>query len=274
MTERFNQELRGPQSGLSTCKESAKASTSAIQITSTLAIALMFTGVMPAQRLRDRDPQAVAGSIQLREMIGARVGGLQRLMVPDEAFLPQPRLPNGTPDPMFQTTEAKRYLGKLLFFDPGRMVRINPDFGGLLITRQTASCGSCHLAQASSKSGTLINLAAGGEGLGYTDAQGNFIPRRRPRLDILPKLRQAPLFPGDMLVDELPTLTDVYAGAGVSGPFRARKQPDPGTLLRTGRLDALDSVGRNAPGVLLVPHSTTACSWMVLRVSPMPPLAA
>lgn len=250
MTERLKEELRIPQSGLSTYKQTAKSSTSAIQVTSSLVIALMFTGILPAQRLRDRDPQAVPGSNQLRELIGARVGGLQKLMVPDEAFLPQPRLPNGAPDPMFQTTEAKRYLGKLLFFDPGRMVRINPDFGGLLVTRQSASCGSCHLAQAASKAGTLLNFAAGAEGLGYTDAQGNFIARRRPRVDILPRLRQTPLFPGDLLVDELPTLTDVYATAGAAGPFRARKMPDPGALLRTGRLDALDSVGRNAPGVL------------------------
>ena len=86
-------------------------------------------------------------------------------------------------------------------------------------------------------------------GRGYTDADGNFIPRRRPRLDILPILRQTPLFPGDALVDELPTLTDVYEFA-VGSPARGNKLPPPGQLLRTGRLDALDSVARNAPGVI------------------------
>jgi cytochrome c peroxidase len=188
---------------------------------------------------------------QLRQFIAQQVGGIQKLTVPaNNADLPQPRLADGNPDPQFKTTEAKRYLGKLLFHDPVRMARILPQFGGVLATRQTASCASCHLGEAASKAGTLINFAAGGEGRGYTDAAGNFIPRRRPRLDILPKLRETPLFPGDAMVDELPTLTDIYELGGVATPARGRKQPDPGTLLRTGRLDALDSVARNAPSVL------------------------
>jgi cytochrome c peroxidase len=186
----------------------------------------------------------------LRRFIDAQVGGLQKLMVPaNDTDLPQPRLPDGRPDPFFQTTEAKRYLGKQLFHDPVRMVRIRPEFGGVLATAQTASCASCHLGEAATKAGTQLNFAAGGQGRHYTDAAGNFIPRRRPRIDILPRLRQSPLFPGDALVDELPTLTDVYEFA-VGSPARGRKLPDPGTLLRTGRLDALDSVGRNAPGVI------------------------
>jgi cytochrome c peroxidase len=105
------------------------------------------------------------------------------------------------------------------------------------------------MGEAASKAGTLLNFAAGGEGRHYTDAAGNFIPRRRPRTDILSILRTTPLFPGDALVDELPTLTDIYEFA-VGSPARGRKLPDPGRLLRTGRLDALDSVARNAPGVI------------------------
>lgn len=186
---------------------------------------------------------------QLRQFIDHQVGGIQKLMVPaQDADLPQPRLPNGSPDPRFRTTEAKRYLGKMLFFDPIRTARILPEFGGVLGTRQTASCGSCHLGEAAGKAGTLFNFAVGGEGRGYTDAAGNFIPRRRPRPD-LPLLRQSPLFPGDALVDELPTLTDIYEFA-VGSPARGRKLPPPGRLLRTGRLDALDSVARNAPSVI------------------------
>ena len=187
---------------------------------------------------------------QLRQLIDQQVGGIQRLMVPaHDADLPQPRLADGRPDPFFQITEAKRYLGKQLFHDPIRMARIRPEFGGVLATRQTATCASCHMGEAASKAGTLINFAAGGEGRHYTDAKGNFIPRRRPRTDILPILRQTPIFPGDALVDELPTLTDIYEFA-VGSPARGRKLPDPGRLLRTGRLDALDSVARNAPGVI------------------------
>jgi len=186
---------------------------------------------------------------QLREFIDRQVGGLQKLVVPaNDTDLPQPRLANGAPDPLFQITEAKRYLGKQLFHDPIRTARILPQFGGDLRTKQTASCGSCHQGESASKAGTLLNFAVGGEGRGYTDATGKFFPRRRPRSD-LPLLRQSPLFAGDALVDEIPTLTDIYQNA-VGSPARGRKLPDPGPLLRTGRLDALDSVARNAPGAI------------------------
>jgi cytochrome c peroxidase len=187
--------------------------------------------------------------VRLRSFIDQQVGGIDKLMVPvRDTDLPQPRLADGSPDPRFQTTEAKRYLGKQLFHDPVRTARILPEFGGDLRTRQSASCGTCHFGAAASKAGTLLNFAVGGEGRGYTDADGNFIPRRRPRAD-LPILRPTPLFPGDALVDELPTLTDIYEFA-IGSPARGRKLPDPGRLLRTGRLDALDSVGRNALSVI------------------------
>ncbi len=216
-----------------------------------LAISLLCGGVARAHDGDDDDDRrGDIGATQLRHFVGAQVGGIQKLRVPDEAHLPQPLLANGTPDPQFVTTEAKRYLGKLLFFDPIRAARIVPEFGGVLAVGQQASCGSCHLGEAASKAGTLINLATGAEGRGYTDAKGNFIPRRRPQIDLLPKLRTTPLFPGDALVDALPTLTDIYQFAGVASPARARKLPPPGTLLATGRLDAMDSVARNAPGVL------------------------
>jgi cytochrome c peroxidase len=204
-------------------------------------IALMHSGVASAQ---GNSPA------ELRRFIDRQVGGIRKLIVPaHDADLPQPRLADGRPDPFFQITEAKRYLGKQLFHDPIRMARIRPEFGGVLATRQTATCASCHMGEAASKAGTLLNFAAGGEGRHYTDASGNFIPRRRPRTDILPILRQDPLFPGDALVDELPTLTDIYEFA-VGSPARGRKLPDPGRLLRTGRLDALDSVARNAPSTI------------------------
>ncbi len=200
---------------------------------------------------------------QLRRFIGQQVGGIQKMMVPaHDSELPQPRLADGSPDPQFQTTEAKRYLGKLLFHDPARATRIIPEFGGILEHSGTTSCGTCHLGEAASKSGTLLNFATGGEGRGYTDADGNFIARRRPRAD-LPVLRQIPLFPGDALVDELPTLTDIYLLADgtteVNTPARGRR-PLPGDttdtrpaavqLLATGRLDALDSVARNPLSII------------------------
>ncbi|MEQ1893367.1 MAG: cytochrome-c peroxidase, partial [Planctomycetota bacterium] len=186
----------------------------------------------------------------VRRFIEQQAGGLDKLQVPARnEDLPQPRLANGAPDPFFATTEEKRFLGKLLFHDPVRMVRILPEFGGIPETAQTASCGSCHFGAAASKAGTLLNFAAGGEGLGYTDRNGKFIPRRRPRVDLLPRLRSRPLFPGDALVDELPTLTDVYENI-IGSPALGQLADEVGALLRTGRLDALDSVGRNAPSVI------------------------
>src|SRR5262249_20678895 len=83
-------------------------------------------------------------------------------------------------------------------------------------------------------------------GRDYTDADGNFIPRPRPRLDILPVLRQTPLFPRGAFVGAIPTLTDIYEFA-VGSPAPGRKLPDPRRLLGTRRVDALDSVARNAP---------------------------
>lgn len=220
-----------------------------------LTASLLLSGSAPAWSNdyedvdKDADRRPAISAEQLRRFVGEQVGGIDTLIVPaDNADIPQPLLPDGTPDPFFQTTEAKRYLGKLLFHDPVRTVRIVPEFGGELQTTSTASCGSCHLAEAASKAGQTFNFAVGGEGKGYTDANGNFIVRRRPRTDILPQLRQWPLFPGDALVDALPTLTDVYENA-VGSPALGQL-PSSGLLLATGRLDGLDSVARMAPSVI------------------------
>ena len=83
------------------------------------------------------------------------------------------------------------------------------------------------MGEAAGKAGTLLNFAVGGEGRGYTDAAREFhsapaAPARHPS-----ELRHSPLFPGDALVDELPTLTDIYEFA-VGSPARGRKLPPPG----------------------------------------------
>ena len=68
-----------------------------------------------------------ASAVQLRRFIDQQVGGIDKLKVPaNDADLPQPRRADGSLDPFFQNTEAKRYLGKLLFHDPARMTRIRP----------------------------------------------------------------------------------------------------------------------------------------------------
>ncbi len=213
----------------------------------------------------------------LRQLIGQQVGGIDKLKVPaTDAGIPLPKQPDGTVNPRYQTTEAKRYLGKLLFHDPVRTVRININqgqpvdlpagtaFGGTLqasdpgvqqvvdATIRTGSCGSCHIGEAAGKAGQLLNFNVGGEGRGYTDAQGNFIPRRRPQ-SILTKQRSTPIFPGDDLVDALPTLTDVDLIGGqkvVTIPAPFYHQPPPQALLATGRLDELDSVGRQSPALV------------------------
>jgi cytochrome c peroxidase len=214
---------------------------------------------------------------RLREYISDQVGGIKNLQVPaTNAEIPLPRQADGTVNPRYATTEAKRFLGKMLFHDPVRTARIDINsgqpvdlpagtaFGGTVsasdpniaaiikATKQTGSCGSCHIGEAAGKAGQLLNFNVGGEGRGYTDEYGNFIPRRRPQ-SILTKQRSAPIFPGDLLVDALPTLTDVDSINGqrvVTSPANFYHQPQPQALLATGRLDELDSVGRESPGLI------------------------
>ena len=218
----------------------------------------------------------------LREYIASRVGGLQKLQIPAKnTDIPLPRQPDGTVNPRYQTTEAKRYLGKLLFHDPVRTERININtgqpidlpkgtaFGGTddasdpnvpdiaAAERRTGSCGSCHIGEAGGKAGQALNFNVGGEGRGYTDEEGNFFPRRRPRTTLLTKQRSAPIFAGDALVDVLPTLTeiDLYrngpnAGTVVTNPSNFYHIPAPDALIATGRLDELDSVARLSPSLV------------------------
>ncbi len=241
----------------------------------------------------------------LRQFIDQQVGGIDKLKVPAQnTDIPVPRNPDGTMVYRYQTTEAKRYLGKLLFHDPIRTVRIDintgqpkdlpvgTSFGGTMnsinpliqqifpagnvtssetqnivaATIQTGSCGSCHIGEAAGKAGQQLNFNVGGEGRGYTDENGNFFPRRRPQ-SILAKLRTDPIFPGDVLVDALPTLTDIWVDhsanvittpayfyhypnpPGALNPPAASADPNL-QLLATGRLDQLDSVGRMSPAMV------------------------
>lgn len=227
----------------------------------------------------------------LRRFIDRQVGGLDKLAVPaDDASIPLPTLRgDGTPITdtyRYATTEAKRYLGKLLFHDPVRTVRINVNtgvnppivegeprdlpagtaFGGTVAasspnvqrvvnaTRQTGSCGSCHLGEAAGKAGAALNFNTGGEGRGYTDALGNYVIRRRPMAILSQRaLHPDELFEGDTGVDALPTLTDIYLLGGeeiVRTPARQKVSPLPEAILATGRLDELDSVGRQSPSMI------------------------
>jgi cytochrome c peroxidase len=226
----------------------------------------------------DRDDRRSHGAAPLREYIGQQVGGIDKLMVPaNDASMPLPKQADGSVKPRYQTTEAKRFLGKMLFHDPVRSARINVNkgqpldlpagtaFGGTLsaadpnidkITdaqRRDTSCGTCHLGEAAGKAGQQVNFASGGEGRGYTDADGNFVARRRPQ-SILTRLRNAPIFPGDTMVDALPTLVDIFIDSNdqrvVTTPALFYHSPAPKALLATGRLDQLDSVGRQSPSMV------------------------
>ena len=241
-----------------------------------VALAISLSGA--AVIAQDDDDRGGVNPAQLRQFIDRQVGGIQKLKVPvDDASIPLPRQADGSVNPRFKTTEEKRFLGKMLFHDPVRTARVNINqgqpldlpagtaFGGTLnasspniqaivdATRQTGSCGSCHIGEAGGgKAGQLLNFNVGGEGRGYTDEDGNFFARRRPQ-SILAKVRTAPIFPGDELVDVLPTLTDIFSVGGqreVTTPARFFHQPVPEALLATGRLDQLDSVGRNSMSII------------------------
>ena len=275
-------------SGMSARSLSARTSPTAISrpfagtgqrtVRTSLVALLLVSAMVPAWAA---DPEKSGNGGGLRDYIAAQVGGLQNLKVPatNEA-IPVPREPDGSVRYRYETTEAKRYLGKLLFHDPVRTVRIDKNkgqpvdlpagtaFGGTVsaadpsvrdiikATQQTGSCGSCHIGEAAGKAGQVVNFNVGGEGRGYTDAQGNFIPRRRPQ-SILTQQRSAPIFAGDTLVDVLPTLTDIdlyHKGQRpdivVTTPSNFYHTPAPNYLLETGRLDELDSVGRESPGMV------------------------
>jgi len=224
----------------------------------------------------DRDADRGDSASQLRSFIDRQVGGIDKLKVPaTNADIPVPPGKPSEPD-RYQTTEAKRFLGKMLFHDPVRTARININtgvpadlpagtaFGGTLTvsdnnvqaivnaTKQTGSCGTCHFGEAATKAGQQLNLHVGAEGRGYTDENGKFVVRRRTQ-DILVKKRSAPIFAGDTLVDALPTLTDIDTILGkrvVTTPAAFAHAPMPSQLLATGRLDELDSVARMSMSVI------------------------
>jgi cytochrome c peroxidase len=166
-----------------------------------------------------------AGAIDaasVRALIDARVGGIAKLRVPaSDSELPQPRLETGEIDPLFKITEAKRYLGKLLFHDPIRSNNIKTEFGGNPSTSQTASCGSCHLGEAQSKAGQVMNFGVGGEGRMEMDARGSFRLTRR-------------IIPG--MVDAIPTPQTLMDGEG--------------NILLEGHFDEVDSVPRLSPSMV------------------------
>jgi cytochrome c peroxidase len=178
-----------------------------------LALGLTSTAGVFAQDVPDAE---------LRQLLIDRVGSLDSLQVPDDdAELPQPSLPGGQVDPLYEITEAKRYLGKLLFHDPIMTTNIQSAFGGDPDTVQTASCSSCHLAEAATKAGAQTAIGIGGSGRMRPDVIGNVFARR---------------IQNDTLTDVIPT-----------GVFRYMPE---GELELSGSLDPVDSPPRAAPTVI------------------------
>ena len=212
--------------------------------------------VEPEIPIEQQDPVVVKAK-ELRTMIATNVGGIDKLVVPaTNEDIPVPIFEDEEKNRRVKTTEAKRYLGKQLFHDSTRTVRINEDLGGMPELLKTGSCGSCHFGEAASKAGTQFNFNLGGEGKGYINAEGNFQPRRRARMDILdaidsskPGARTEAKFEGDLLVDHLPTLTDIRENR-IGIPSIGDAFDDSGELEASGRFDAVDSVSRNAPSVI------------------------
>ena len=209
------------------------------------------------------------------------MSGINKLKVPaTDAAIPLPAVARWNRKPALPGRLRRSAISEsMLFHDPVRTARININtgqpldlpagtaFGGTVSAsdpniqeivnaqRQDTSCGSCHLGEAAGKAGQLLNFNSGGEGRGYTDENGNFIPRRRPHGRSSRSCAPQPLFPGDALVDALPTLDRHLLRR------RPASRHDAGALLsptrrpvaacsRPGRLDELDSVGRQSPSMI------------------------
>ena len=269
----------GPNNGLRSSRPSVRSRGAAVAVAVAVTLLLGGLAVASDDDERDQDSGHSQGrAAQLRQFIDRQVGGINKLMVPaNDAAIPVPFDP-ARPD-RYKTTPEKRFLGKMLFHDPVRTARVNINqaqpldfpagtaFGGTLAagatadaianaTRQTGSCGSCHIGESGGgKAGQQLNFNTGGEGRGYTDENGNFFPRRRPQ-SILVQFRTAPIFLGDVLVDALPTLTDIVKFGGINSPDVVTTPatffhtPAPTFSSRSGRLDQLDSVGRMSPSMV------------------------
>ena len=184
-------------------------------------LAIPLAAVVPHAVAQDGVERAPTAS-ELRVLLQERVGELELLRVPGaNEDLPQPRLENGEIDARYAITEEKRFLGKLLFHDPVRSNNIQPEFGGSQATSQTASCGSCHVGEASSKAGQVQAVGVGGEGRMEMDPVGDFVMTRRI---------------ADGMTDTIPTPIEITDAEG--------------NVVVSGRFDMVDAPGRLAPSVV------------------------
>lgn len=154
---------------------------------------------------------------EVRDLITNRIGSVDAIKVPaTDADMPQPA------DAEFAITDAKKRLGKFLYFDPIRSNNVRPEFGGNRAFAQTISCGSCHLGETASKAGAVSAFGMGGEGRGFVDPDsGRFVARREA---------------AEGLTDTMPTQVDTFDALGA--------------LTMSGRFDEVDSPFRVAPSMI------------------------
>ena len=76
---------------------------------STAAGLAVFPSQWPAPTVSNVALAAGPETVPLSQYIDQQVGGIAKLVVPDEAHIPQSLAADGAPDPRYKTTEAKRY---------------------------------------------------------------------------------------------------------------------------------------------------------------------
>ena len=181
-----------------------------------VALSLANAGVAAAQG---------SSPTQLRRFIDTQVGGIQKLMVPaHDTDLPQPRLANGSPTRNSKSPKRSGTSGSSSFtirFGPPESCRSSaacppPNRPGpaAAVTwasrrRRPARSSTSRSAAKGVATPTRPAISFRADGRGPTSSRS---------------FARRPLFPGDALVDELPTLTDIYELA-VGSPARGRKLP-------------------------------------------------
>ncbi len=139
-------------------------------------------------------------AIEVRAFIDSVTDGIETLTIPEDIHqLPQHRLDDGTIDPIFEITDARVALGKLLFHEP-----LLNDFNTTPVTHMTVSCATCHFVEAGFRAGQAECFGIGG--VGFIDNKGQ--ARRRP-------------IPSLLALDEAPTpvsVTDTLDNPGIVSP--------------------------------------------------------
>lgn len=122
------------------------------------------------------DCEVETRAAEVRAFIDAVAGGIETLQIPEDIHdLPQPRLPGGEIDPLYEITEARVELGRLLFHDPTFTV-----LTGFPETELTGSCATCHFVEAGFRAGQAQCFGVGGRR--FLDESGTSVREPIPSL--------------------------------------------------------------------------------------------